>query len=144
MHKKAKKKKFPILMKKCTTLEKKLKEQWTNQKERKNQKKSSLRPNNLWKAVKIGKKKTQAPYPDEMVDFNGQKLKTNQEKEDAFFVKKTEKSVSNEVNNRKEKKFLCNWRKLVDQAIGWKTQRKLKPKHCFGFDRVPLVFLRTE
>jgi hypothetical protein len=35
LHKKSEKKKCPILMKKCRTLEKKIKEQCTNQKEKK-------------------------------------------------------------------------------------------------------------
>jgi hypothetical protein len=47
-----------------------------------------------------------------MVDLNGQKLKTNQEKADAFaktFVKKTEevKIKENEVYNGKRKIYLC-------------------------------------
>jgi hypothetical protein len=40
--------------------------------------------------------KTQAPYSDEVMDLNGQKLITHQEKADAFaktFVKKTEEVV---------------------------------------------------
>jgi hypothetical protein len=68
----------------------------------------------LWKAVKIAQEKTQASYPDEMQDFDGQKLKRNQEKADAFaktFAKKTEEVVSevkikeNEVYNGKRKFF---------------------------------------
>jgi hypothetical protein len=31
-----------------------------------------LEPNNLCKPVKFEKEKTQALYPDEMLDFNGQ------------------------------------------------------------------------
>ena len=45
-------------------------------------------------SIKIAQEKTQASYPDEMQDSDGQKLKTNQEKADAFaktFAKKTEK-----------------------------------------------------
>ena len=71
---------------------------------------ASLGTNNLWKAVKIAQEKTQAPYPDEMVDLNGQKLKTNQEKADPFaktFVKKTEEVVSNVKIKGKEENFLC-------------------------------------
>ena len=48
--------------------------------------------------MKIAQEKTQAPYPDLMVDFNGQKKKNNREKVDAFaktFVKKTQEVVSN-------------------------------------------------
>ena len=48
--------------------------------------------------MKIAQEKTQAPYLDLMVDFNGQKLKNNREKMDAFaktFVKKTQEVVLN-------------------------------------------------
>jgi hypothetical protein len=76
--------------------------------------------------------------------FDGQKLKTNQEKADAFaktFAKKTEEVVSevkinkNEVYNGKTKIFQSH--ELVE-----KTLKELKPKRCFGFYRVPLVFLK--
>jgi len=68
----------------------------------------------MWKAVKIAQEKTQASYSVEMQDFDGQKLKTNQLKADAFaktFAKKTEKVVSevkikeNKVYNGKRKIF---------------------------------------
>jgi hypothetical protein len=58
----------------------------------------------------LKKNKTQAPYPDEMVDLNGQKLKTNQEKKDEFvktFVKKTEKMFQMK-STIKKKIFLYN------------------------------------
>jgi len=113
LHKKAKKKKCPFLMKKCRTLERKIKRALYNSKKEKIRNEANLGPNNLWKAVKIAQEKTQASYPDEMQDFNGQKLKTNQEKADAFaktFAKKTEEVVSevkikeNEVYNGKMKR----------------------------------------
>ncbi len=79
-----------------------------------NRNEANLGPNNLWKAVKIAREKTQASFPDEIQDFNGQKLKTDQEKADTFaktFAKKTEEVVSevkireNEVYNGKRKIF---------------------------------------
>ncbi len=40
----------------------------------------------------------------------------------------------------KEKFFIhIHW--LTKELVG-KTLKKLKPKRCFGFDRVPLVFLK--
>jgi hypothetical protein len=57
----------------------------------------------------LKKNKTQAPYPDEMVDLNGQKLKTNQEKKDEFvktFVKKTEKMFQMKSTIKKKNFFI--------------------------------------
>ena len=55
----------------------------------------------IWDQTTCGKHlkqhKTKASYLDEMQDFDGQKLKTNQEKADAFaktFAKKTKEVVS--------------------------------------------------
>jgi hypothetical protein len=101
-------------MKKCRTLERKIKRALYNSKKEKIRNEANLGPNNLWKAVKIAQEITQASYPDEMQDFDGQKLKTNQEKADAFaktFAKKTEEVVlevkikENEVYNGKRKIF---------------------------------------
>jgi hypothetical protein len=86
-----------------------------------------------------------------MQDFDGQKLKTNQEKADAFaktFAKKTEEVVSevkikdNEVYDGKRKFFQSHEEDWLTKELVEKTLKKLKPKCCFGFDRVPLVFLK--
>ena len=65
---------------------------------------ANLVPNNLWKAVRIAQEKPQSTYPEEMQN-SGQKLKTNQEKAEAFaktFAKKTEEVVSKVKINKKE------------------------------------------
>ena len=96
-------------MKKCRTLERKIKRALYNSKKEKIRNEANLGPNNLWKAVKIAQEKTQASYPDEMQDSDGQKLTTNQEKADAFaktFAKKTEKVVL-EVKIKKTKSTMA-------------------------------------
>jgi hypothetical protein len=112
---------------------------------------ANLGPNNLWKAVKIVQEKNQASYPNEMQDFDGQKLKTNQEKADAFaktFAKKSEEVVSevkikeNEVYNGKRKIFQSQEEDWLTKKLVEKTLKELKSKRCFGFDRVPLVFFK--
>ncbi len=90
-------------------MKEKLRELCTTQKKKKIRNEANLGQNNLWKAVQIAQEKTQASYPDEMQDFDGQKLKTNQEKADAFaktFAKKTEEVVS-EVKLKKTKSTMA-------------------------------------
>ncbi len=53
LHKKAKKKKCPFLMKKCRTLKRTIKRAFYNSKKEKIRNEANLGPNNLWKAVKI-------------------------------------------------------------------------------------------
>jgi hypothetical protein len=65
-------------------LKEKLRQLLYNSKKEKIRNEANLGPNNLWKAIKIAQEKTQASYPDEMQDIDVQKLKTNQEKADAF------------------------------------------------------------
>ena len=74
-------------MKKCRTLERKIKRALYNSKKEKIRNEANLGPNNLWKAVKIAQEKTQASYPDEMQDFDGLKIKTNQEKTKSTMAK---------------------------------------------------------
>jgi hypothetical protein len=84
-----------------------------------------------------------------MQDFDGQKLKTIKEKADAFaktFAKKTKEFVSegkikeNEVYKGKKKSFQSHEEDWLTKELVEKTLRELKPKRCFGFDRVLLVF----
>jgi hypothetical protein len=55
-------------------LHSKIKRALYNSKKEKIRNEANLGPNNLWKAVKIAQEKTQASYPDEMQDFDGQKM----------------------------------------------------------------------
>ena len=113
LQKKAKKKKCPILIKKCRSLERKIKNKLRKSKCEKIRSEANLGPNNLWKAVKIAQEKSQSTYPEEMQDSFGQKVKSDQEKADAFaktFIKKTadvvEKvKVKEDVYNGKRKMF---------------------------------------
>ncbi len=96
-------------MKKCRTLERKIKRAFYNSKKETIRNEANLSPINLRKAVKIAQDKSQASYPDEMQDFDGQKLKTNQEKADEFaktFATKTEGFVL-EVKIKENKVYNC-------------------------------------
>ena len=80
-------------MKKCRTLERKIKRALYNSKKEKIRNEANLGPNKYEKQSTWHKKKF---YHDEMQNSNGQKLKTNQEEADVFaktFAKKTEKVV---------------------------------------------------
>ena len=86
------KEKMPFLIKKCRFLERKIKNKLRKSKCEKIRSEANLGPNNLWKAVKIAQEKSQSTYPEEMQDSFGQKVKSDQEKADAFaktFIKKT-------------------------------------------------------
>ena len=107
--------------------------------------KANLGPNNLWKAVKIAQEKSQSTYPEEMQDPCGQNIKTNQDKADAFaktFMKKTKETVEEfrlkeDVYNGKKKIFQLHEDNWLTSELVEKTLKELKPKRCFGFDRLP-------
>ena len=48
----------------------------------------------------------------------------------------------NEVYNGKRKFFQSHEEDWLTKKLVEKTVKELKPKRCFGFDRVPLVFLK--
>ncbi len=74
MHKKRKKEKVSLLKKKSRGLV------FVQLKERIDYKWSKFGSKQFMKSSNIAQEKTQAPYPDEMQDLNGQKLKKNPRK----------------------------------------------------------------
>ena len=87
-----------------------------------------------------------------MRDSSGQKLKSNQEKVDAFaktFIIKTKEAmekvkIEENVYNRKKKIFSIHEETWLTRELVEKSLQELKSKKCFGFDRILLVFLKDE
>jgi len=150
LHKRAKKKQCPNLMKKCRSLERKIRIMSTKAQKERVRSEATLGPNNLWKAVNIAQGKSQSSYPEEMETADGKKLKTDEEKAESFrdfFKSKTEDivrqaDIKDEVYNGKRKvsgTYTNNW---ITTELVERTLKDCKPKRCYGFDRVPMIFLR--
>ena len=84
-----------------------------------------------------------------MQDSSGQKLKSNQEKVNAcaktFILKRKEVvekiRIDENVYNGKKRIFSLHKKTWLTSELVKKNLREYKPKRCFGFDRIPLIFL---
>jgi hypothetical protein len=82
------------------------------------------------------------------MDKNSRQTKRKQMHLQKTFAKKTEEVVSkvkikeNEVYYGKRKISQSHEEDWLTKELVEKTLKELKPKRCFGFDRVSLVFLK--
>jgi hypothetical protein len=151
LHKKAKRTGSLDLVKRCRKLEREIKKEIQQSKKTKIRKEAELGGKNLWKAVRLAQDKQIEKLPEEIKLQDGTKVKEEFEKAEGFskyFEEKTKKVIATtnidgeEIYNGQRKIFGSYEENWITVEKVKKVLESLPAKRCYGYDRVPLVFLR--
>lgn len=151
LHKRAKRTRNLDLMKKCRTIEREIKKELQQSKRTKIRKEAELGGKNLWKAVRIAQDKPVEGLPDEIKLRNGMKIGGNFEQAEEFSKYFEEKTREVVASTNIEEETVYNGRRKINGNYeeDWIRMEKvseimnnLPAKRCFGYDRVPLIFLK--
>ena len=151
LHKRAKRTRNLELMKKCRRMEKEIKTELQQSKKTKIRKEAELGGKNLWKAVRIAQNKPVEGLPDELKLRSGMKIRENFEQAEEFSKYFEEKTKEIIATTNIEEETVYNGRRKINGNYeeDWITIEKvtellnnLPAKRCFGYDRIPLVFLK--
>ena len=151
LHRRAKRTGSIDLVKKCRKMEKEIKKEIQQSKKTKIRKEVELGGKNLWKAVRLAQNKPVGGLPEEIKLPDGSKIKDDFGKAEEFskyFEEKTRIIIAStsidgeEIYNGKQKIYgnhEANW--ITEEKVK-KILENLPTKRCYGYDRVPLVFLK--
>ena len=151
LHRRAKQTGSIDLLRRCRKMEKEIKKEIQQSRKTKIRKEAELGGKNLWKAVRLAQNKPVGGLPDELKLPDGSRVKDNFVKAEEFskyFEEKTKNIIASTNIDGEE---IYNGRQKINGNYeeSWITIEKVKrildslpAKRCYGYDRVPLVFLK--